>query len=71
MSDKSCCRVKELSPHNGGGEAQNQMETEETGTSGESSGLQYEVCVCGGLNRSQSWEQSAVLIWAVFAVLQR
>ncbi|XP_054068094.1 kinesin-like protein KIF2C [Rissa tridactyla] len=31
-------RVKELSPHNGGGEAQNQMETEETQTSGEGSG---------------------------------
>ncbi|XP_010134948.1 PREDICTED: kinesin-like protein KIF2C, partial [Buceros rhinoceros silvestris] len=37
-------RVKELSPHNGGGEAQNEMETEEMGTSGESSGLQYEFC---------------------------
>ncbi|KAM9283754.1 kinesin-like protein KIF2C [Morus bassanus] len=30
-------RVKELSPHNGGGETQNQMETEETETSGEGS----------------------------------
>ncbi|KAK2543352.1 kinesin-like protein KIF2C isoform X1 [Columba livia] len=34
-------RVKELSPHNGGGETQNQMEIEETGMSGEGSGLQY------------------------------
>ncbi|KFR05293.1 Kinesin-like KIF2C, partial [Opisthocomus hoazin] len=31
-------RVKELSPHNGGGETQNQMETEEMETSGEGSG---------------------------------
>ncbi|XP_075567772.1 kinesin-like protein KIF2C isoform X2 [Pelecanus crispus] len=31
-------RVKELSPHNGGGETQNQMETEERETSGEGSG---------------------------------
>ncbi|XP_028941666.1 kinesin-like protein KIF2C isoform X1 [Antrostomus carolinensis] len=39
-------RVKELSPHNGGGETQNQMETEneETETSGEGSGLQHNVC---------------------------
>ncbi|OPJ76763.1 kinesin-like protein KIF2C isoform A [Patagioenas fasciata monilis] len=34
-------RVKELSPHNGGGETQNQMEIEETGMSGEGSGLPY------------------------------
>ncbi|OXB68513.1 hypothetical protein ASZ78_000450 [Callipepla squamata] len=36
-------RVKELSPHNGGGEMQNQMEieTEETEISGESSGLRH------------------------------
>ncbi|XP_065511884.1 kinesin-like protein KIF2C isoform X2 [Caloenas nicobarica] len=34
-------RVKELSPHNGGGETQNQMEIEETEMSGEGSGLQY------------------------------
>ncbi|GAB0193086.1 kinesin-like protein KIF2C [Grus japonensis] len=36
-------RVKELSPHNGGGETQNQMETEneETETSGEGSCLQH------------------------------
>ncbi|XP_063263298.1 kinesin-like protein KIF2C isoform X6 [Prinia subflava] len=33
-------RVKELSPHDGGGETQNQMETEETETSTEGSGLQ-------------------------------
>lgn len=53
MSDNSsCCRVKELSPHNGGGETQNQMETEneETETSGEGSG--HNVRVCRGLNRS-------------------
>ncbi|KAM9280043.1 kinesin-like protein KIF2C [Cariama cristata] len=37
-------RVKELSPHNGGGETQNQMETEETETSGEGSGLQHNFC---------------------------
>ncbi|XP_068262105.1 LOW QUALITY PROTEIN: kinesin-like protein KIF2C [Nyctibius grandis] len=38
-------RVKELSPHNGGGETQNQMETEneETETSGEGSGLQHNI----------------------------
>ncbi|KAM6305471.1 kinesin-like protein KIF2C [Aegotheles albertisi] len=34
-------RVKELSPHNGGGETQNQMETDETETSGEGSGLRH------------------------------
>ncbi|XP_064003779.1 kinesin-like protein KIF2C [Pogoniulus pusillus] len=33
-------RVKELSPHNGVSEAQNQMETEENETSGEGSGFQ-------------------------------
>ncbi|XP_009981813.1 PREDICTED: kinesin-like protein KIF2C isoform X2 [Tauraco erythrolophus] len=38
-------RVKELSPHNGGGETQNQMETEneEIETSGEGSGLQHDL----------------------------
>nr|XP_009679226.1 PREDICTED: kinesin-like protein KIF2C isoform X2 [Struthio camelus australis] len=43
-------RVKELSPHNGGGETQNHMETEneETETSGEGSSLQHNVCVCSG-----------------------
>ncbi|XP_071421359.1 kinesin-like protein KIF2C isoform X4 [Pithys albifrons albifrons] len=34
-------RVKELSPHDGGSDMQNQMETEETETSREGSGLQY------------------------------
>ncbi|XP_005521147.1 kinesin-like protein KIF2C isoform X4 [Parus major] len=34
-------RVKELSPHDGGSETQNQMETEETETSTEGSGLEF------------------------------
>ncbi|XP_031457062.1 kinesin-like protein KIF2C isoform X2 [Phasianus colchicus] len=34
-------RVKELSPHNGGGETQNQMEVEETEMNEESSGLRH------------------------------
>lgn len=66
LSDKSfCCRVKELSPHDGGSDTQSQMEIEETETSTEGSGLQFNVCVCSGLNRTQSWEQLAVLTWAV------
>lgn len=66
LSDKSSCyRVKELSPHDGGGENQCQMENEEAETSPESSGLQFNVCVCSGLTRTQSWEQFAVLTWAV------
>lgn len=66
LSDKSsCCRVKELSPHDGGGETQCQMETEEAETSTEGSGLTLNVCVCSGLTRTQSWEQLALLTWAV------
>uniref|UniRef100_A0A8C3LZM8 Kinesin-like protein n=1 Tax=Chrysolophus pictus TaxID=9089 RepID=A0A8C3LZM8_CHRPC len=38
-------RVKELSPHNGGGETQNQMEVEETEMREESSGLRHSVCL--------------------------
>ncbi|XP_030134744.2 kinesin-like protein KIF2C isoform X1 [Taeniopygia guttata] len=37
-------RVKELSPHDGGGENQCQMENEEAETSPESSGLQFNFC---------------------------
>ncbi|NXK97711.1 KIF2C protein, partial [Formicarius rufipectus] len=37
-------RVKELSPHDGGSDTQNQMETDETETSREGSGLQYSFC---------------------------
>lgn len=61
----SSCRVKELSPHDGGGETQNQMETEETETSTEGSGLQLNVCGCSGLNWTQSWEQFVILTWTV------
>lgn len=48
--------MKELSPHNGGGETQNHMEieNEETEISGESSTLQHNVRVGSGLNKSQS-----------------
>lgn len=55
--------MKELSPHNGGGETQNQMEieNEETEMSGGNVGLRCSVCLCSGLKRSPSWKQLAVL----------
>ncbi|KFQ20100.1 Kinesin-like KIF2C, partial [Mesitornis unicolor] len=64
-------RVKELSPHNGGGEAQNQMETEETEISEEGSGYNLSkdeeednaphlFSFCEGVTQMSEWEEKAV-----------